>query len=1020
MDTRDMTWLRRGFATFAIWAAIWTNALAEPALPEATRLQTSPVLKDLKPNPMRVPPRTPAEQTVAQMYLPEGFRAELLVAEPELHQPIAFAFDHRGRIWIAEAYTYPQKQPTGKGKDRILILEDRDGSGKYATQKVFAEGLNLVSGFELGYGGVWVGAAPELLFIPDRNQDDIPDSPPVVLLDGFGYQDTHECLNSFMWGPDGWLYGNQGVFNFAKIGKPGAGDADRVELRAGVWRYHPVRHEFEVFAHGGSNPWGLDFDERGQIFMTHCRSYFGRGCTTHVIQGGQFWNQANANYASFIVADPPAEFPEFRNYLLASARYDHGAGGAGAPGSDAIYGGHSHVGTMIYLGDNWPDAYRGHLFTHNLGGHQINHQLNRRLGSGYETVHAGRDHLFCTDPKYVPVDLQYGPDGAVYIIDWYDIQHCHNPNTERWDRSNGRLYRVQYDPTFRPVSVNLETKSDSELVELHGAKNEWHVRHARRLLHERSLGRPIEKPALNQLQKVLSNKSLSEPMRLRALWTMHAVGGLSESLLGDCLKDSQEMVRAWAIQLMTERRSLPASLKDRCVRLARKDDSASVRLVLASSAQRLSPDVAWSILEPLAQRSEDLNDRNLPALVWHGLAPLMTQDPVRGIQLAQRATLPGLADWIYWYAARLGGKGLELSLAELASIPDAALAKRLAGLKLALMAKGRAPMPAGWKSVATRLYTSSDTSVRRQAEAIAAVFGDDTAFPRLRETLADTSADAASRVHALAVLSQALDVKSVPAFLGLLDEPAYRSRALGVLGRFADESIAPALIQRIPSFNPVDQAAALGTLTRRASFGSALLDAVAAGRIQRNQLTAFDVRSLVNLRDPEIQRRVAATWGKFGQTSAEKEGQIGKIEKFFNEAPLWAYDSRAGRQHFLKLCSACHRIGQDGVRVGPELTGAGRRGVRYFLENIIDPNAVIGTDFQATVVETKQGDVLTGLIINTSADAVTLRTTAQEVVVPAGDIVRRSTSELSLMPEGLLESLNEREQVELLKFLTGN
>src|SRR5436190_10209841 len=204
----------------------------------------------------------------------------------------------------------------------------------------------------MGHGGVWIGAAPELLIITDRDHDDIPDGPPPILLEGFGYQDTHEALNSFLWGPDGWLYGNQGVFNTARIGKPGVPPDQRPELRAGVWRYHPVRHTFEIFAHGGSNPWGLDYDEHGQLFMTHCRSYWGRGLTTHVIQGGQFWNQVNANYAPFIIPSAPKEFPEFRNYLLASARYDHGAGGAGPRGSDAIYGGHSHVGTMIYRAVN--------------------------------------------------------------------------------------------------------------------------------------------------------------------------------------------------------------------------------------------------------------------------------------------------------------------------------------------------------------------------------------------------------------------------------------------------------------------------------------------------------------------------------------------------------------------------------------------------------------------------------------------------------------------------------------------
>src|SRR5690606_36860339 len=227
-----------------------------------------------------LPETSAGASTIASMYVPEGFQVDLIAAEPDVRQPIAFTIDERGRIWVAEAFSYPQRQPEGQGKDRLTIFADEDGDGRFESRKVFIEGLNLVSGFEVGFGGIWVGAAPELLFIPDADRDDVPDSEPRVLLDGWGYQDTHETLNNFLWGPDGWLYGNQGVFNASKIGKPGTPDDQRVELYAGVWRYHPVRHVFEVFARGGSNQWGLDFDSRGELFMTHCRSYWGRGPTT--------------------------------------------------------------------------------------------------------------------------------------------------------------------------------------------------------------------------------------------------------------------------------------------------------------------------------------------------------------------------------------------------------------------------------------------------------------------------------------------------------------------------------------------------------------------------------------------------------------------------------------------------------------------------------------------------------------------------------------------------------------------
>jgi putative membrane-bound dehydrogenase-like protein len=296
------------------------SAQAEDALPQLERLQSSPVLRHLKPNPTNAAPKTAPERTVAQMFVPEGFKVELIAGEPDLHQPIAFAWDERGRIWVVEAYSYPTKRVPGEGLDKVVILSDEDGDGKFETRKVFAEKLNLASAIEVGHGGVWIGAAPELLFIPDRNRDDIPDGPPQVLLDGFGYQDTHETMNSFLWGPDGWLYGIQGVFNTARIGKPGVPASERPELRAGVWRYHPVRHTFEIFAHGGSNPWGLDYDEHGQLFMTHCRSYWGKGPTTHVIQGGQFWNQVNGNYAPFIIANAPREFPPRATITARAAR----------------------------------------------------------------------------------------------------------------------------------------------------------------------------------------------------------------------------------------------------------------------------------------------------------------------------------------------------------------------------------------------------------------------------------------------------------------------------------------------------------------------------------------------------------------------------------------------------------------------------------------------------------------------------------------------------------------------------
>ena len=252
----------------------------------------------------------PAEEAARVMKLPEGFSVKVAAAEPDVKQPIAMALDDRGRLWVAEAYTYPIRAPEGQGRDRILIFEDTDGDGKFDKRTVFAENLNLVSGLEVGFGGVFVGAAPYLLFIPDRNGDDIPDGKPEVLLDGWAYEDTHETLNTFIWGPDGWLYGCHGVFTHSNVGKPGTPESERVPINAGIWRYHPTRHKFEVFAEGTSNPWGVDFDEHGQAFCTACvipHLY-------HMIQGGRYQRQAGPHTDPYTYDDIQT-IADHRHYL---------------------------------------------------------------------------------------------------------------------------------------------------------------------------------------------------------------------------------------------------------------------------------------------------------------------------------------------------------------------------------------------------------------------------------------------------------------------------------------------------------------------------------------------------------------------------------------------------------------------------------------------------------------------------------------------------------------------------------
>ena len=371
---------------------------------------------------------SPAE-TVAGMKVPEGFSVKVFAAEADIVQPIAFSIDDRGRLWVCENLSYPDWKP--EGNDRIVILEDSDGDGRFDKKTLFYDKLNNVSAIETGFGGVWVGSTPNLYFIADKDGDDMPDAAPEIVLDGWGHDDLHEIFNSFAWGPDGWLYGTQGIFNNSKIGRPGTADKERVPLNAGVWRLHPRSRKFEVFAHGTSNPWGIDWDDYGQCFITASvipHLY-------HIAQGGLYQRQGGKDFNEFAYAN-----------ITTIARHRHWGGLDSVTGSrvqegstDAAGGGHAHAGAMVYLGDLWPAKYRNTIFMNNIHGNRINNDSVIPDGSGYGADRLP-DFLKSTDKWFRGLALKYGPDGSVFVSDWYDARACHPQKPQ--DRSNGRIYKI--------------------------------------------------------------------------------------------------------------------------------------------------------------------------------------------------------------------------------------------------------------------------------------------------------------------------------------------------------------------------------------------------------------------------------------------------------------------------------------------------------------------------------------------------------------------------------------------------
>lgn len=568
---------------------------------------------------------------------PKGFKITLAAAEPDIIRPISFTIDSRGRLWVVEGHTYPVPAPEGQGKDRILIFEDTDGDGTLDKRKIFTEGLNLVSGIEVGMGGVWLGAAPYLLFIPIDAKNDKPAGPPQKLLDGWGVDDTHEVLNNLRWGPDGWLYGTHGVFTRSNVGKPGASDAERTKINAGVWRFHPTSHEFEVFAEGSSNPWGIDFNDYGHPFITVCvipHMY-------HVIQGARYQRQAGQHFNPYTYDD-----------IKTIADHVHWVGERGPHAgnfrSGSAGGGHAHAGAMIYLGgDTWPQEYRNEIFMNNINGAKLNIDHLERKGSGYLATHRN-DFLSMNDSWSQWLNFKYDPSGSVFAIDWYDKNQCHSPNPDVHNKTMGRIFKITHE-SDKWVKVDLSKASDMELVNYQLNKNEWYVRQARVILQERGPNKKVHKA----LKEMLANNP--DPTRkLRALWTLHVTKGLTEKELTDLLANDNEYVRSWAIQLLTESKKVSPETLKQFVALAQNDKSSLVRLYLTSAMLRLEPAQRWDVVEALSQKAEDKDDHNLPLMVWYAAEPLAAIDMKRALQIAEKAKLPNMLPYTIKRVAAIG------------------------------------------------------------------------------------------------------------------------------------------------------------------------------------------------------------------------------------------------------------------------------------------------------------------------------------------------------------------------------
>jgi putative membrane-bound dehydrogenase-like protein len=960
-------------------------------------------------------PLSSAVESAKRFKVPEGFKVSVFAAEPDVRQPISLTTDERGRLWVAENYTYAETKVNfaTDQRDRVICLEDRDQDGKFDARHVFWDKGQKLTSVEVGFGGVWVLCAPQLLFIPDRDGDLVPDGEPEVVLDGWNDGPVrHNIVNGLKWGPDGWLYGRHGIQATSLVGAPGSTAAQRTPLNCCIWRYHPTRKTFEVVAQGGTNSWGFDYDDHGQMFFINTVI----GHLWHVVPGAYSERMYGVHlnpYAYDLIQQTADHFHWDTGEKWADVKKGM------SDSTDRAGGGHAHCGLMIYLGDNWPDRYRGLVYTINLHGLRVNCDRLARRGCGYVATHEP-DFMSTDDTWFRGLELIYGPDGGVYVADWSDIGECHE--NDGVHRSSGRIYKITYGTPKRPEDGDLSKASLAQLVALQSHKNDWYVRQSRRLLQERA-ATGTDMTTANAALRSMFEAEQSAPRRLRAMWSLYATGGLTTDELIRMLSDRDEQIRVWAVRLLVDGPQVSPSAIQALTAQADKESSGLVRVFLASAMQRLPQDARWPIAESLARHGEDKIDAELPFMLWYGIEPAVTQNPSRAVSLADKTQIPQLRRNI---ARRLTSELDDspaavdqlVTLLQGSDRSEDYQLSTLSGMHVALAGWRQAPAPPSWKAVAAKLSQSASPDVRRLTDELSVVFGDGRAMNHLQKLITEREADPAARRNALHVLVDARSPSVASLLLKLLDDKVLMNEAIRGLAFYDQPGTADQLIQRYQRFDPQGREQALNTLAARSAYARTLMAAIADGRIPARDLSASQARQLISLGNSEIDSALKKHWGEVRRTPEEKSRQMAELKPLFAPAILQQANRTQGRAIFQQKCANCHILFGQGAKIGPDLTGGNRTNLDYLLENLIDPSALVAVNFRTSVVELKDGRVVTGVVLETSARTVSVQTATELVSIARSDVEQIVPQSLSLMPEGLLTGLTPEQVRNLMAYLT--
>ncbi len=959
-------------------------------------------------------------EALKRMELPAGFSAKLVAAEPLIRQPLSISFDERGRLWVLQYLQYPnpagltalkrdeylrtvwdkvpEPPPAGpKGVDRITILSDPDASGQFTKSKDFLSDLNLCSGFCLGHGGVYVIQAPYLLFYADSKGEDKPDGPPTVLLKGFGMEDTHSLANNLQWGPDGWLYGAAGSTSTSRIHNP-AGKAEDapIEFQQGIWRYHPKSKRFELFSEGGGNIWGLDFDKHGQIL---CGTNNGGKAMMHAVQG--------ANYIKMFTKHGALHNPFTYGY------FDH------VP-YRGFQGGHVTNGGRVYQAERYPPEYRDQYIAGNLLSNAVNWHAMTPAGNSFTATHGGT-LLKANDTWFRPVDCQQGPDGCLYVADWYDRRASHTDPIDNWDKTNGRIYKIDY-PGAEPAPFDLTKLASTELVELLHNSNKWYRIEAKRLLAERK-----DKSVLPALQDRAEKGDGWQA--LEAFWAAYQLGGFEEqAFVEHCLNSSNEQIRAWTIRLLGDDPGIDVTHFEHIISRVVKESSPIVRAQMASTAKRLRNAEGLRLVRSLLRHSQPSDATGMfPLLCWWALEShaddveslfqfIVGDERAAGSALFESTLLERL---IRRFAAR--EKGSE-ALIRLLQFPHSG--KQQAALMRGLYeaTTGATKLPLEWKQqVLAELQKSEWNSVKYSKEVLSRL-GDEKALAWLFSQLENPGVSTSARVQALNELAR----QNAPGIWKIAADQYrtgktvdVRQATLAVLQQCPDNAILLELVAGYPASEAKLKPALQTLLLSRPATAAALLKLVDGQKIPAAELPITALRVCTSFQNAEIDAIILKHWGSIGPVSSgEKAARIRSLGSALRKSKG---DANHGKEIFAKSCAACHQIFGEGGKVGPDLTSADRKNLDTMLTQIVDPSATIRPEYISHTIRTVNGQTLSGLVKEATAEKITLLNVRDnlpfDTVVLRSEVEEFKPSPISLMPEKLLDTYSEQETADLFAYM---